>query len=84
MRLFGNRYVVTNFDRGLLEIIENYKDRIKPRPTNINIPAMNVTTLNIPSAQSIHSHSSVISPSNDKISYVSDESKDESRWTIDD
>ncbi|CAG8520543.1 9217_t:CDS:2 [Funneliformis caledonium] len=83
--------VVTNFDRGLQEIIENYKDRMKQRPTNINGPTMNVTTLNIPSAQSIHTLSSstshqfpVTSLSNDKISYVSDESKGESRWTIDD
>ncbi|CAB5396042.1 unnamed protein product [Rhizophagus irregularis] len=34
--------VTVNFGRGLKELIENYKYRLRPRPTTIDIPTLNV------------------------------------------
>ncbi|CAB4477983.1 hypothetical protein RhiirA1_445083 [Rhizophagus irregularis] len=89
--------VTVNFGRGLKELIENYKYRLRPRPTTIDIP-----TLNVPpgtSSSSVYSPASLMSQQHpptsplslsDSISNLSDEQKknqqqkDDDRWTIDD
>ncbi|GBC05369.1 hypothetical protein RclHR1_00620009 [Rhizophagus clarus] len=85
--------VTLNFGKGLLELVENYKKRLRPRPSHINIP-----TLNVPSSSSVYSPASSMSQQHPPTSPLSlsesnslsderkkaQQQKDDDRWTIDD